>query len=98
MTYNNSAFTPELVGRENEQKQLLERLEECVKEQQGGTLIITGEPGTGKTRLLAELRKMALDRGFLIASNCWVGHDVKPYAGLVRLIESCLKFDTVKLA
>jgi diguanylate cyclase (GGDEF)-like protein len=54
--------TPHLVGRENEVRQLKNLLEGVQKE--GGKLIlIHGEAGVGKTRLLKELRQVVERRG-----------------------------------
>ena len=53
-----------LVGREHE----LELLEQLLEETRAGEarfLFISGEPGIGKTRLLAELLEQAGERGCL---------------------------------
>ena len=51
-----------LVGRSRELGAGLEALEE-LHAGRGGVLVITGDPGIGKSRLLAELRVAAEDRG-----------------------------------
>jgi predicted ATPase len=57
-----------LVGRDNELGQLdvaLAALDEDV----GGCITLEGEPGIGKSRLLAELRARADQRGFAVLSG-----------------------------
>jgi len=54
----------QLVGRAEELKALEEALE-----RRAGAIELVGEPGIGKTRLLAELEHMADDRGCLVLSG-----------------------------
>jgi predicted ATPase len=54
----------QLVGRAEELKALEEALE-----RQAGAIEVLGEPGIGKTRLLAELERMADDRGCLVLAG-----------------------------
>ncbi|WP_053227591.1 helix-turn-helix transcriptional regulator [Solirubrobacter soli] len=54
----------QLVGRAEELKALEDALE-----RQSGAIELVGEPGIGKTRLLAELEAMADDRGCLVLSG-----------------------------
>lgn len=57
-----------LIGRDDELAQLSKRLEEAAA-RQGGSLLLSGENGVGKSRLLAELRTQALTRGFWVAQG-----------------------------
>ncbi len=52
-----------LVGREVERRRLLEALEESLRHRTARALLLTGEPGLGKSSLLAELRDVARARG-----------------------------------
>jgi class 3 adenylate cyclase len=52
------------VGRERELAQLRSALAACRLQQSGTTIYIRGEPGIGKTRLLEELRRIAVEEGF----------------------------------
>ena len=71
MERESSPRSPEhraLVGRGRE----LARIEEEIRALQGGTsrvLHVVGEPGIGKSRLLAELGKAGLDRGHLLLNG-----------------------------
>ena len=51
-----------LVGRERELRQLTEALEQA-RRGRGGAILLTGESGVGKSRLLDEVRSSALVRG-----------------------------------
>lgn len=57
------ALCPVLVGRENELDRLEERLDRAT-EGLGGTVVVGGEAGIGKSRLLLELARRADDAGF----------------------------------
>ncbi|MBM4264855.1 MAG: tetratricopeptide repeat protein [Deltaproteobacteria bacterium] len=51
------------VGRRGELNQFAAMIEVCLSERRGQTLLVRGEPGIGKTRLLEEYYKLALNRG-----------------------------------
>jgi predicted ATPase len=62
-------FAEQLVGRTRE----LDFLDDALAELDRGswaTVELVGEPGIGKTRLLAELASRAVDRGHLVLSGC----------------------------
>jgi class 3 adenylate cyclase/tetratricopeptide (TPR) repeat protein len=52
------------VGRRAELSQFAGMLDACWSERAGQTLLLRGEPGIGKTRLLEEYRDLARQRGF----------------------------------
>ncbi len=52
-----------LVGRRAERERIEKALEEVVRDRKERVLLLTGEPGLGKSRLLAELRDAARARG-----------------------------------
>jgi DNA-binding SARP family transcriptional activator len=52
-----------LVGREAEWAELLTVLDESIAQKRVGVLLLTGEPGLGKSRLLADLVRTAQQRG-----------------------------------
>lgn len=60
-------MTP-LIGRDREVEMLTHLLED-VTLGRGGVLTITGEPGVGKSRLLAEANALAEARGFAVAQG-----------------------------
>src|SRR5690349_6091656 len=46
----------------------------------GGMLLLSGEPGIGKTALLGELARAARGRGArVLRGTCWAGGGVPPY-------------------
>lgn len=55
--------SPELVGRDDE-LHLLTDLFEAAQEGRGAAVLVTGEAGVGKTRLVEEAAQLAADRGF----------------------------------
>ena len=76
-----------MVGREGELSDLLARLDE-VQAGRGGMVMIGGEPGIGKTRLVEAAIAEAVGRGFL----CLVGHSYEmegapPYVPFVEMFE-----------
>jgi class 3 adenylate cyclase len=58
-----------LVGRDDEMEQLLGVLGDLVAGR-GRVVVLTGDPGIGKTRLLAELRSLAEDRVTWLQGHC----------------------------
>jgi hypothetical protein len=78
------------VGRRREMRTVLNLLQRSL-ESDGGSLLVTGVEGVGKSRLLAEARLLALPHGFQV----WMGHGrpgAMPFslardlcAGLVRM-------------
>ena len=58
-----------LVGRDSEFAELNQWLDR-VAAGRGGIVLIQGEPGIGKTRMLAELVIAARQRGFVVLSGC----------------------------
>ncbi|GEL17269.1 hypothetical protein PA7_11060 [Pseudonocardia asaccharolytica DSM 44247 = NBRC 16224] len=67
------------VGRRVELGRLLQRVGEA-DSGRGGVVLVAGEPGIGKTRLLAELDAVATRRGALVLSGrCLGGAGAGPY-------------------
>ena len=53
----------------------------------GGALVLSGEPGIGKSRLLAVAAAMARERGFTVLSATGVQSEAHlPFAGLHQLL------------
>jgi DNA-binding CsgD family transcriptional regulator len=78
---------PPLVGREEEQR-LLEALLDTVTDR-GQALVLRGEAGIGKSRLLAEAARMAHDRGMIVLTTTGVQSEAHlPFAGLHQLLRS----------
>jgi tetratricopeptide (TPR) repeat protein len=66
------------VGREHELKLLSERLR-AASEGRGGTLLIGGESGVGKSRLIEEVRARGLVSGFVVIAGQAVSEGGSPY-------------------
>jgi class 3 adenylate cyclase/tetratricopeptide (TPR) repeat protein len=58
-----------IVGRNHERQTLQDQLDQLVKEHRGGTIVIEGDAGIGKSRLIEELVAQARDAG----AECLVG-------------------------
>src|SRR5262249_45452631 len=79
---------PLLVGREQELRTLARCLDD-VAARRGGVVLVAGEAGVGKTRVVAELRRMAAERGV----PALVGHSFEndrsaPYAPVIDLLRA----------
>ena len=55
---------PPLIGRHAERAQILSVLDACLQDGSGGTILIRGEAGIGKTRLLADVEAAAIAKRF----------------------------------
>jgi DNA-binding CsgD family transcriptional regulator len=74
-----------LVGREAEVERLASLLDGIGDG--GGALVLYGEPGIGKSRLLAVAAGLARDRGFTVLSAAGVQSEAHlPFAGLHQLV------------
>jgi DNA-binding CsgD family transcriptional regulator/tetratricopeptide (TPR) repeat protein len=81
---------PILIGRNAEMAVLQERLE-AAEHRQGGVVLLCGEAGIGKSRLLAELQRSASDHGFqLLGGQCFPADRSCPYAPLFDLLHAFL--------
>lgn len=58
----------ELIGRESELEQLRDRLASAMNKQ-GSSILLGGESGVGKSRLLAEIRTLAMVSGAIVAQG-----------------------------
>lgn len=77
--------TSPLLGREREQRLLASLLDGAVDE--GQTLLLLGETGVGKSRLLAEVARMARDRGMSLLTAAGVQSEADfPFGGLHQLL------------
>ena len=68
MSQSESLLSPILVGRDDLIAVAQRRLDE-VAAGHGQLLLVSGEAGIGKTRLLGAIRELALERGFRVASS-----------------------------
>ncbi len=79
--------TARFVGRDNELKLLISALEDALMSK-GSTWLISGESGSGKTRLLDELRTQALVQGVTVLR----GQNVAEGAGLYQMWRVILRW------
>ena len=86
LTRESALQAAQFVGREAELEELRQTLESARRDQ-GGTVLISGESGVGKSRLLGELRRMALLSGFRVMR----GHAVEGDTGSYRVWEEVTK-------
>ena len=78
--------TGPLVGRETELRRLLAALD-TVADGQGRLLLLTGEPGVGKTRLAQEVMRQAGERGFrVLAGRCYEQYTSLPFFPFVEAL------------
>lgn len=81
-------ITPTLVGRAS-QLATLRALIEQAKRGEGHVVLISGEAGIGKSRLVAEAKTHAATQGFLLLQgNCFPRDLTYPYAPLLDLLRS----------
>lgn len=74
-----------LLGRAEEQALLTSLLDEI--ETRGQALVVRGEPGIGKSRLLSEVAREARERGFVVLTTAGVQSEANlPFAGLHQLL------------
>jgi DNA-binding CsgD family transcriptional regulator len=74
-----------LLGRDEEQRLLRSLLDEVAMH--GQTLVLRGEPGVGKSRLLSDVARTARERGMSVLATTGVQSEADlPFAGLHQLI------------
>src|SRR5437879_1055318 len=84
---------PVLIGRTPELTSL-RALVEQVKGGQGQVVIVSGEAGVGKSRLVLETRAIATAAGFqVMQGNCFPTDRSCPYAPLLDLLQTSLPTD-----
>jgi AAA ATPase domain len=76
------------VGREQELAELASVLEEGASGR-GSLVLVTGEPGIGKTRLTAELAGLGARRGVCVATGrCWEQGGAPPYWPWLQVVRA----------
>ncbi len=86
MMSNQPFSSPILIGREQEIA-ILQSLVDQAKQGHGKVLLLGGEAGIGKSRLLAEGKRQASEQGFLVLQGaCFPTDRSAPYAPLVDLL------------
>jgi tetratricopeptide (TPR) repeat protein len=76
------------VGRAEELDELSAALEEAA-DGRGSLILVTGEPGVGKTRLTEELAALAVDRGWtMLVGRCWEEGGAPAYWPWIQIVRS----------
>ncbi len=58
----------------------------------GGLVLVTGEPGIGKSRLLSELDRIAPDAGArVVRGTCWEGAGAPAFWPWIQVLRACLR-------
>ncbi len=71
---------PPLVGREDQVRELVEIVQQSVSDGGGAAVLVTGEAGIGKTRLLRELaRRVRSTEGWALSGPVFESEEVRPY-------------------
>ncbi len=83
-----SVVCPVLIGRASA-VQTLERAIDSARSGQGQAVVLAGEAGIGKTRLTAEAKARAADKGFtILQGRCFEPDRALPYAPLLDLLRA----------
>lgn len=91
LSLNNPVLCPILVGRAPYLDVLHQRLNEAQRGH-GQTLLLAGESGIGKSRLVAEAKKWANQNGLMIfQGNCFESDQVLPYAPILDLLRTYMR-------
>ncbi len=78
---------PKFIGREQELAKLEHHLKQAM-EGKGTTVFVSGEAGTGKTRLINELLKWAKNKGITILDGWCLSETTIPYFPFVEAFDS----------
>ena len=87
MIFDKSVVCPVLIGREND-LQRLDRLITQAQEGRGQIALISGEAGTGKSRLVREALARAPHETLILEGYCFQTESVLPYAPLLDLFRN----------
>src|SRR2546423_803078 len=88
--FDTSAVCPVLIGREASLASF-ERVFEQVKSGQGQTILVSGEAGIGKSRLVAEARaRVEREQAHFLQGHCFEQDRSLPFAPLLDLLRTLL--------
>src|SRR5512138_1405692 len=87
-SHSAQTISPVLVGRKPE-LHALGRALEAAQRGQGRCVLIAGEAGVGKSRLLGRVRQQAIDAGFVILQGQCFEQDISfPYSLWINMLRS----------
>ena len=82
--------TTEFIGRDSEKADILVSLEQA-NHRRGSIVLISGAAGVGKTRLAAEIGRIASTKGMLVLrGNCYEERETPPYCPFAEILEMAL--------
>src|SRR5579864_2923547 len=88
--FQKSVVCPVLIDRVNDLA-MLQALIDQAKSGRGQVVLLSGEAGIGKSRLVAEIKTSAASHDFLLVQgSCFPTDHAIPYAPLLDLLRSCL--------
>lgn len=94
---NRTILCPKTIGRTPEFAALSVLLEQA-RGGQGRIGLIAGEAGIGKTRLVSELKALAMAQGFLIVQGaCFPKDQTYPYAPLLDLLRTVMASNPIAM-
>ena len=86
---------PRMVDRDHERGHFAAHIERCLRDKVGATIVLRGEPGIGKSRLLAALGELAESRGLSMHRGTFLDFGLRRgNEGLHALTCSLLGIDT----
>ena len=95
---NQPVSSPILIGRAREAA-ILQSLIDQTQQGHGQVLLLSGEAGIGKSRLLVEGKRQASEQGFLVLQGtCFPTDRSAPYASLLDLLSSSHTQDLLSLS
>lgn len=80
-------FEPEMVGREEDLEEL-QAYVEMASDGFGSTVLLSGEAGIGKTRLIEEVKDYAQSKGFQVLSGYSLYESLTPYMPFMDVLRS----------
>jgi DNA-binding SARP family transcriptional activator len=81
-----------LVGRDEEMATALQALDQAIAGR-GGLLVVTGQPGIGKSRIVSEVLDVATQRGVRVGRGTWDPDPGPPLAGWRSALNGALGAD-----
>src|SRR5689334_13568854 len=90
MAMTGTLISPLLIGRDEVVELAARRIQEAAAGR-GQLLLLTGEAGIGKTRLLTAIRAMAEEAGFRVAGGALAPHDRDVPAAILQDLGRALR-------
>jgi len=92
---NNSVVCPVVIGRTTELTAIYELIE-STKSGQGQVVLLSGEAGIGKSRLVKEAKTYAMQSMCILEGNCFESDQSYPYAPVLDLLRTFFNTHALK--